>query len=139
MANATKKETKKLSAVTLTLSADEARNLRRTLGKTVEGYDIYQALGKILDERLNVSGNLIKSVVAEAKFEKSSSIVLEINEEEAQFLKDVFGLIGGDPEKSRRNYADSLSSTLSGAGVFWKGTADDISDFAKSIHFKDKK
>ena len=43
--------------------------------------------------------------------------LLDLGVPEAQFLQDLFGNIGGDPNNSRRWIADTLASALEDAGV----------------------
>lgn len=46
-----------------------------------------------------------------------STYVLELSEEEATFLRDIFWVVGGDPHESRRKHADAIDMALAGAGV----------------------
>lgn len=55
----------------------------------------------------------VERVVVE---EVASGVVLTLDNDEAQFLRDVMGLIGGNPYHSRRRHADSIYQVLSSLG-----------------------
>jgi hypothetical protein len=52
-------------------------------------------------------------------------VVLSLSKEEAQFLYDLSYVIGGDPDKSRRKYADALAKCLNGLGYTYEGEVID--------------
>lgn len=53
-------------------------------------------------------------------------IILTLSEEEARFLQDIMNTIGGDREKSRRKYEESITSALRESGVTLWGNNNDI-------------
>lgn len=62
-----------------------------------------------------------REIVARKEYQ---AVVLEMDEDEAQFLRDVLARIGGTRE-SRRKHQDSLTEALEKAGVYG-GQARDI-------------
>jgi hypothetical protein len=44
---------------------------------------------------------------------------LTLSQEEAQFVLDITGFIGGDPRLSRRKHAETIESTLVGVGLVY--------------------
>jgi len=60
--------------------------------------------------------------MAHAYFKQPNPVVLEVTIEEAQFLADVFAVIGGSPTTSRRKHADAVSGALSRLGITPEGT-----------------
>ena len=70
---------------------------------------------------------IIKKVTA-------ATYTLELDEEEAQFLRDVCNYIGGSSNNSRRRIADKLICTLERVGVTYERRTADLMD--GSIYFK---
>lgn len=64
----------------------------------------------------------------------SKDITLLLTQEEAQFLYDVLCNIGGDPEKSRRRYANTIIEGLVANGIRWKHSFD-IDEARRTIYF----
>lgn len=49
--------------------------------------------------------------------EKLDGVVLELTQDEAQFVVDLLGAVGGSPTGSRRRHADAVDAALRKAGV----------------------
>ncbi len=62
-------------------------------------------------------------------------ITLLLTPEEAQFLYDVMCRIGGDPEKSRKRYADTIIEGLKANGIKGWNPPDDIDKMQRAIYF----
>lgn len=56
--------------------------------------------------------------------EKYQAVVLEMSEDEALFLADIFSRIGGHPDFTRRRHQESLTQALRNAGVQGGGAQD---------------
>ena len=52
-----------------------------------------------------------------AKATRTSQVTLTMSEDEAQTLRDIFGMVGGDPDNSRRRNSDSMHEALLSAGI----------------------
>jgi len=63
---------------------------------------------------------------------------IELNQEELEFLKDVFNMIGGDPETSRRRIATRIRNSLAEAGMNMDPTGD-LGDRQGNLYFLDAK
>lgn len=66
------------------------------------------------------------------------SVTLELNQEEVEFLRDVFNMIGGDPVNSRRRISAQMIETLRQAGMNVDATGD-TNDRQGSLYFLDAK
>ena len=62
-----------------------------------------------------------------------TSATVEFNQEELEFLRDVFNVIGGDPVHSRRRISTRIRDTLEAAGMNMAPT--DNKDKEGSIYF----
>lgn len=58
---------------------------------------------------------------------KQDGVVLELTQDEAQFLMDILCCVGGSPSDSRRKYERSITDVLNEAGVHWNRRQTDLS------------
>jgi hypothetical protein len=72
--------------------------------------------------------------MAKAIQHRKISITLELDEDEAQTLRDVCDMIGGIPDLSRRRFMQSIGDALDSAGVV-NSEKEDVSPAHSSIYF----
>ena len=63
------------------------------------------------------------------------TVTLELNEDEAKTLRDILYLVGGDPQTSRRRYAQSVERALAGVLGSPDGRFSDVSTTGRLIWF----
>jgi hypothetical protein len=73
----------------------------------------------------------------------TDTVQLTLDTEEARFLRDLMGMVGGSQTNSRRRHADAIIDALSNAGIHSSITDEcmnheDVQGQA-SIYFKDTK
>lgn len=66
------------------------------------------------------------------------SATIELNQEELEFLRDVFNMIGGDPMNSRRRIANRIRDSLAEAGMNMDPSGD-LGDRQGDLYFLDAK
>lgn len=65
-----------------------------------------------------------------------NSVCLTLSSEEAEFLGDILGCIGGSPDSSRRRLSDEIRNALRKAGVKFYNVPP---DFYGTITFEDRR
>lgn len=64
------------------------------------------------------------------KVVEPEKVILELSRDEAQFLANVLGAVGGDPDKSPRRHQRGVSGALEDLGIYSQRTA------SGSIYFR---
>jgi hypothetical protein len=81
----------------------------------------------------------VERVIVE-EVEVNDGYVLMLTNDEAHFLRDILGRIGGHPSKSRRRFADTIADALDRADAphtNYYELANQTESTRRSIYFKD--
>lgn len=87
----------------------------------------------------------IKKVTAEERitYVDVERVELILSVEEARFVRDLMGMVGGNQINSRRRHADSIIDALNSAGIYSSITDEYMNhedvEGQSSIYFKDSK
>lgn len=77
-----------------------------------------------------------KTTVVETVEVLRPGVSLELTDDEAQFIVDLFSKIGGSPENSRRRHADDIRTALEDLGYSW--SFSNTGDISNSIRIAER-
>lgn len=63
------------------------------------------------------------------------AVVLTLDRDEAQALRDVLGWVGGDPKLTRRGLTDNVLAALREAGLSYRSSSVDFDQGTQGIYF----